>query len=118
MAYARFTKNAARRVVASTLRVERMPIGDTSAGRARSSGYAAQVLRAIVTSPVTSGTWNSPTNAGRAQVRTKNAAGAWVDDGSPVIVWNDHTLASNIANGKVVKLTLIAGEYWLNIADC
>jgi hypothetical protein len=113
----RFSKSASKRIVTAVLKIERMSDGDANA-RNRSSGYAAQIARAQVTTAIPTGTWASPSSTGRAQIRVKDAAGTWVDDGSPVVVWNDHTISASVAVAKVVKLALIAGEYWLTAADC
>lgn len=71
------------------------------------------LFRAAVTTAIPTGSIGSPSSSGRAVVYIDGVA-----DSTSVTVWNDHTLSSPIDTGKVVKLGVIDGKYWLLAADC
>lgn len=76
------------------------------------------VVRAVSTTAIPTGTSASPSSSGAAQLLALNSSGTWVNSGSPVTVWNDHTLTASIATSKVLKLCRIGGVFWLLAADC
>lgn len=74
------------------------------------------IVRARVTTAIPAGSWDSPSSSGRAQIRHKDATGAWVNSGDPVKVFNDHPLCpgtTTVAVNTVIKLGWTNGEWWL-----
>jgi hypothetical protein len=76
------------------------------------------VVRAKVTTAIPTGTFTTPSTAGRAQIYHKDPSGAWVASGDPVTVNNDHTISASVAVNKVVKLAWCDGDWFLVSADC
>lgn len=91
-------------------------IPDFSGGQGSSD-----IVRAVVTTAIPTGTIGSPSTAGRAQVyQWDSDAGTSSTDSEadPVRVCNDHTLSASIGTGKCIKIAFIDGDYWLIAADC
>jgi hypothetical protein len=97
--------------------VERTSLGGAADSR-RPVPHHPGIVRARVTTAIPTGTWDSPSSAGRAQIRHKDLSGAWVDSGDPVVVWNDYTMPSSLPINRVVKIAWIGGEWWLVSASC
>lgn len=76
------------------------------------------VVRAVVTTAIPTGTFSSPSTAGRAQIYYKDPTGAWAASGAPVVVNNQHTLSSSIAVGKPVHMAWCDGDWFVITADC
>jgi len=99
-------------------RVESMSIGGGPRPGNRSTPWTYGVVRAKVTTAVPTGSWDSPSSAGRAQIYHKDSTGAWVASGDPVELWNDFTLTASIPVGRVVRIGWIGGEWWLVSGSC
>ena len=74
---------------------------------------APSVFRGSVTTAIPTGTIASPSTSGRVTLYHDTTA---ADTG--VVVNNSHTLASSVATGKFVHLTMIDDNLWLTGADC
>lgn len=76
------------------------------------------VVRAKVTTAIPTGTFDTPSDAGRAQVYAKDHTGTWVASGDPVTVMNQYVLTASVATGKSVHLCWCSGEWYLLAMDC
>lgn len=110
------TPSEAKRLSSSVKRTEQAYQADQRRGRV--SCWNPGVVRAIVTTAVPTGMFDGPSSTGAAQIIHKDQSGAWVNSGSPVRVFNDHTLTASIAVDKVVKLGWCDGDWYLLAADC
>lgn len=116
----RMSRHAVNRTAKVVDAVESNAVAASRGMKAGGQPWTYGVVRARVTTAIPAGTWTSPSSSGKAQIRHKNASGAWVDSGDPVTVYNDHTFCSgtsSIAVNKVVKLGWIGGDWWLVGAD-
>lgn len=111
-----FDGKTVRRIIAAVRWVEAQVRGSSASRRA--SPWTYSIVRARVTTAIPTGTFDVPSSSGRAQVVHPDASGAWVASGSPVVVWNDHTVTASVAANKAVKLAWIGGGWWLVAADC
>lgn len=113
-----FDADAARRIAAQTIRGELTPRRSTVRTAKPGANWNPGIVRAKVSTAIPSGTFDSPSSAGRAQIYHKNAAGAWVASGDPVKVFNDNPLTAALPVNRTIKLGWIAGDWWLVSASC
>jgi len=76
-----------------------------------------QVFRAKVTTAIPTGTYDSPSSAGRVLIR-RGPNGSRVDDPAAVALWNDYPLTASIPVGRTVRICKIGSEYWLLTTAC
>jgi len=112
-----FSEPSARRIQSAVRRVELTP-RQYGQRPSRADTWTHGVVRAVVTTAIPSGSFASPSTAGRAQIHHKNAAGAWAASGDPVPVHNDNALSASLPIGRTIKLGWIGGDWWLISASC
>jgi hypothetical protein len=96
---------------------ERTPLGGVGPSR-QANPWTYGTVRAKVTTAVPTGTFESPSSSGRAQIYVRDSSGAWVAWRDPVEVWNDNTMPSPLPVGRAAKLDWIGGVWWLTSASC
>ncbi|WP_337177708.1 hypothetical protein [Paludisphaera sp.] len=117
MAHARFSARAGQRIKTAVQRIEGLPVADASGRASARPAYNPGNQRARVTVAIPSGTWDVPSSTGKVRLRFKDTAGAWVD-GPEVQCFNDMTMPAPLPVNRVVKVSWIAGDYWLVSASC
>lgn len=89
----------------------------TTTGPMYGGGGGGEVARGVVTTAIPTGTPAAPSTAGRITVLLWD--GSTSSSGrTDVKVCNDMTIAASVATGKVVKVAMIDGDYWLIAAEC
>jgi hypothetical protein len=77
------------------------------------------VLRGKVTTPIPTGTFDSPSDTGMVQIYAKDqVSGSWLPSGDPQKVFNQYAFSASVATGTACMVAWISGEFWLIQADC
>lgn len=84
---------------------------------------ASDIVRAVVTTAIPSGSIGSPSTSGKATIYlwdSQTATSSISTDSSQIDVriCNDHSLSASVSTGKTIKAAFIDGDYWLIAADC
>jgi hypothetical protein len=85
--------------------------------RGRADHWQPGILRAKVTTAISSGTFDSPSSDGEVQIYHLNrSTDTWEASGDPAQVWNQY--GESVAVGTAVFVSWISGQWWLNNASC
>lgn len=76
------------------------------------------MARAKCTTAIPTGTFDSPSSTGEAQIYRKDSAGDWVASGDPVQVWCQHTMDTSVPVDGTIHIAKIGGDWWLITRDC
>lgn len=76
------------------------------------------LARAKCTTAIPTGTFDSPSGSGEAQIYRKDSAGDWVASGDPVQVWCQHAMDTSVPVDGTIHIAKIGGDWWLITRDC
>lgn len=113
----RISVRGARRTLRAVERVENSSIGGVGASQA-GNPWTYGTSRAKVTTAIPTGTFDSPSSSGRAQIYRKDSTGAWVAFGDPVVVWNQNVLTASLPVNRAIFLDWIGGTWWVTSGSC
>jgi len=111
-----FSPKDALRVAKTVQRVESTSWSGDPRGRTPVNTYNMGTVRARVTTPVTSGSWDS-LGTGQALI-FHHDDDEWIAEDEPVDVFNQYSLDEDIAEDTACFLALISGMWFVQSYEC
>jgi hypothetical protein len=115
------TRPVARRVARAVKRVEAAWVVPPDQRDGRPRPWQPGVLAAVVTTAIPTGTTDSPSTTGAADIHRWDGTTSAVDPDPTmqgVRICNRFTLSASIAVGKAIAVAWMDGDYFLIAADC
>lgn len=81
-------------------------------------GGGGAIARAKCTVEIPSGSFDSPSSSGEAQIYSKDDDGNWEPSGDPVQIWCQHNMSTPVPVDGTIHIVSIQGDWYLITRDC